>query len=79
MWLQIRLYLLLGLMFAIVYAMVSAVASFMVISSFALYAVLASVMLLIQYMIGPEVVERSLGIRYVSESGYPSLQQHNNQ
>jgi len=73
MWLQIRLYLLLGLMFAIVYAMVSAVASSMGISSFAFYGVLASVMLLIQYLIGPKMVEWSMGIRYVSESEYPSL------
>lgn len=73
MWLQIRLYLLLGLMFAIVYAMVSTVASFMGISSFAFYGVLASVMLLIQYLIGPKMVEWSMGVRYVSESEHPSL------
>jgi heat shock protein HtpX len=73
MWLQIRLYLLLGVMFAIVYAMVSLVAGSMGITSFTFYGILASVMLLIQYMIGPKMVEWSMGIRYVSESEYPSL------
>lgn len=73
MWLQIRLYLLLGLMFAIVYAMVSLVAGSMGITSFAFYGVLASVMLLIQYLIGPKMVEWSMGIKYVSEAEYPSL------
>lgn len=73
MWLQIRLYLLLGLMFAIVYAMVSLVAGSMGITSFAFYGVLASFMLLIQYLIGPKMVEWSMGIRYVSEAEYPSL------
>lgn len=73
MWLQIRLYLLLGLMFAIVYAMVSLVAGSLGITSFAFYGVLASFMLLIQYLIGPKMVEWSMGIRYVSEAEYPSL------
>ncbi len=73
MWLQIRLYLLLGLMFAIVYAMIAAVAGSMGVGTFTFYGVLASVMLLIQYMIGPKMVEWSMGIRYVSEAEYPSL------
>ncbi len=73
MWLQIRLYLLLGLMFAIVYAMIAAVAGSMGVGTFMFYGVLASVMLLIQYLIGPKMVEWSMGIRYVSEAEYPSL------
>jgi heat shock protein HtpX len=60
-------------MFAIVYAMVSLVAGSMGITSFAFYGVLASFMLLIQYLIGPKMVEWSMGIRYVSEAEYPSL------
>ncbi len=73
MWLQIRLYLLLGLMFAIVYAMIAAVAGSMGVGTFTFYGVLASVMLLIQYLIGPKMVEWSMGIKYVSEAEYPSL------
>src|SRR3990172_11600 len=73
MWLQIRLYLLLGLMFAIVYAMVSLIAGYMGITNFAFYGLLASVMLLIQYLIGPKMVEWRMGIKYVSEAEYPSL------
>ncbi len=73
MWLQIRLYLLLGLMFAIVYAMIAAVAGSMGIGTFTFYGLLASVMLLIQYLIGPKMVEWSMGIRYVSEIEYPLL------
>ncbi|MBU4373926.1 MAG: M48 family metalloprotease [Euryarchaeota archaeon] len=73
MWLQIRLYLLLGLMFAIVYAMIAVVAGSMGVGTFMFYGVLASVMLLIQYLIGPKMVEWSMGIKYVSEAEYPSL------
>ena len=76
MWLYIRLYLLLGLMFAIVYAMVLAIASSVGISSFAFYGVLASVILLIQYLIGPKIIEWSREIRYIL--GYPSWPSHNN-
>jgi len=60
-------------MFAIVYAMVTLVASSMGISSFAFYGGLASALLLIQYLIGPKMVEWSMRIRYVSESEYPLL------
>ncbi|MDP2845519.1 MAG: zinc metalloprotease HtpX, partial [Candidatus Methanoperedens sp.] len=60
-------------MFAIVYAMVSLVAGSMGITSFVFYGVLASAMLLIQYMIGPKMVEWSMRIKYVSEAEYPSL------
>ncbi len=60
-------------MFAIVYAMIAAVAGSMGVGTFTFYGVLASVMLLIQYLIGPKMVEWSMGIRYVSEAEYPSL------
>jgi heat shock protein HtpX len=60
-------------MFAIVYAMIAAVAGYMGVGTFTFYGLLASVMLLIQYLIGPKMVEWSMKIRYVSEAEYPSL------
>jgi heat shock protein HtpX len=73
MWLQIRMYLLLALMFAIVYAVVIVAASMMGIGSFAFYTVFAVFLLIVQYMIGPKMVEMSMKVRYVSESEYPEL------
>lgn len=73
MWLQIRLYLLLGLMFAIIYAIVVAVLRTMGVGTLVVYAVIASLMLLIQYLIGPKLVELSMRVDYVSESEYPEL------
>lgn len=73
MWLQIRMYLLLALMFAIVYAIVVVAASIMGIGSFAFYTVFAVFLLFVQYMIGPKMVERSMRVRYVSEADYPEL------
>lgn len=60
-------------MFAIVYAMIAVVAGYMGVGTFMFYGVLASVMLLIQYLVGPKMVEWSMGIKYVSEAEYPSL------
>lgn len=73
MWLQIRLYLLVALMFAIVYALVAILAQIVGISGFLFYGVLASAILLIQYMIGPKLVDWSMGVKYVSEQEYPEL------
>ncbi|MBU4437209.1 MAG: M48 family metalloprotease [Candidatus Altiarchaeota archaeon] len=73
MWLQIRMYLLLAAMFGIVYALLVVVAGSYGVGGFFFYAILASVMLLIQYMIGPKMVEWSMKIRYVSEQEEPEL------
>ncbi len=72
MWLQIRMYLLLGVMFAIVY---SVAVVFLPGGSFLFYGVLASVMLLIQYLIGPKMIKWSMGIRYVTPNEMPELHQ----
>lgn len=73
MWLKLRLYLIMAVMFAIVYGLVAFAANSMGISGFFFYGVLASVMMFIQYMIGPKMVEWSMGVRYVSEQEYPAL------
>lgn len=73
MWLQLRMYLLLALMFAIIYAVVVVAASLIGIGSFVFYTAFAVILLLAQYMIGPKMVELSMGVRYVSESEYPEL------
>ncbi|MFQ5963326.1 MAG: zinc metalloprotease HtpX [Candidatus Scalinduaceae bacterium] len=73
MWLRIRLYLLLTVMFGIVYSVIVMIAHVMGISGFMFYAVLAGGMTFVQYMIGPKMVEWSMGVRYVSEQEAPEL------
>lgn len=73
MWLRLKLYILVALMFAIVYAVLVLAASAMGIGGFAFYAILASILLFVQYMIGPKMVEMSMRVRYVSEADYPEL------
>jgi heat shock protein HtpX len=62
-----------AVMFAIVYALVAFAANYMGISGFFFYGVLASVIMLFQYMIGPKMVEWSMGVHYVSEQEAPAL------
>jgi len=73
MWLKLRLYLVMSLMFAIVYGLVAFVANYAGISGFSFYGVLATGMMIFQYMIGPKMVEWQMGVHYVSELEYPAL------
>ncbi len=71
--LQIKMYLLVAALFGIIYALVSVVGSLMGIGNFLFYGILATVMMLAQYMIGPKIVEMTMGVRYVSEKEEPEL------
>ncbi|MFA4820219.1 MAG: zinc metalloprotease HtpX [Candidatus Aenigmatarchaeota archaeon] len=73
MWLQVRMYLLLGALFGIVYALIVTAGSLLGIGNFLFYGILATVMMLIQYMIGPKIVEWTMKVRYVTEKEEPEL------
>jgi heat shock protein HtpX len=77
MWaLRLRMYLLLIAMFSIVYAVASMVAyGFFGVANFNFYLILALVMMFLQYMLGPKLVEWSMRVKYVSAGEYPELQQ----
>lgn len=73
MLLQIKMYLLVAALFGIIYALVSVVGAVMGIGNFLFYGILASAMMLAQYMLGPKIVEWSMKVEYVSEEDYPEL------
>ncbi len=73
MWLKLRLYLIMAVMFALIYGLVAFAASLIGITGFFAYGFMASVILLVQYMIGPKMVEWSMGVKYVSEQEAPAL------
>ncbi|TRZ54771.1 peptidase [archaeon] len=73
MMLQIKMYLLVAALFGIIYALVSVVGTLMGIGNFLFYGVLATAMMLAQYMLGPKMVEWAMGVRYVSEKEEPEL------
>ena len=76
MWyLKLRMYILMAVLFAIVYAVVSMVSFHLGITNFYFYLVLSFVIMLVQYMLGPKIVEWSMGVHYIKESEFPELHQ----
>jgi len=71
--LKLRMFLLVAVLFGIVYAVVTMIGTAMGITNFYFYLGLALFFMLIQYFIGPKIVEWSMGVRYVDESEYPEL------
>ncbi|MCM8796601.1 MAG: zinc metalloprotease HtpX [Candidatus Omnitrophica bacterium] len=75
MWsLQFRMWMLLTILFAIIYAVVVVIGRvFLQVGDFTFYLIISLVMMFIQYMIGPNIVEWSMGVRYVKREEYPHL------
>lgn len=76
MWyLKLRMYILVAVLFAIIYAMVSIISYKLGVTNFYFYLALSFVLMFIQYMVGPKLVEWSMGVRYIKEGEYPELRQ----
>jgi heat shock protein HtpX len=78
MWLQLRLYLLVGLLFAILYSIIAAIGFLLGVQGLMYYVFLigfAVALVVFQFLIGPKTVEWSMKVKYISESEYPELYQ----
>ncbi|OGW76697.1 MAG: peptidase [Omnitrophica bacterium RIFCSPHIGHO2_02_FULL_46_20] len=76
MWyLKLRMYILVAVLFAIVYAMVSIISYKLGVTNFYFYLALSFVLMFIQYMVGPKLVEWSMSVTYIKEGEYPELRQ----
>jgi len=73
--LKLRMFLLVAVLFGIVYAAVTMIGTAMGITNFYFYLILALVFMVIQYLVGPKIVEWSMKVKYVDESEYPQLHQ----
>lgn len=74
MWsLKIRMFLLTAVLFAIVYAVISMISYSLGVTNFYFYLGLSLVMMLIQYMLGPKLIEWSMRVKYIKENEYPKL------
>lgn len=71
--LQIRMWLLIGVLFSLVYAVVVMLGTAMGIGSFYFYAIFSLLLMFIQFMAGPKIVEWSMRLRYVKRQEYPQL------
>jgi heat shock protein HtpX len=71
--LQIRMLLLLAGLFGMVYAVIVMIGTAMGYTDFTSYLVLALGMMLVQYMIGPNIVEWTMRVKYVKREEAPGL------
>ena len=71
--LQLRMWLLTAVLFAIIYAVVVAVGTYLGLYDFYFYLFISLGFMLIQYLMGPKIVEWTMQIRYVKKEEYPQL------
>ena len=67
------MYLLLIVLFAIIYTIVTVISVSLGIVNFYFYLFLSLILMSIQYMIGPKLVEWSMRVRYTERDQYPQL------
>lgn len=71
--LHMKMGLLLAALFALIYALVAMIGASMGIHDFYFYLFLSFAIMAVQYMIGPKIVEWTMGVRYLSPEEYPEL------
>jgi len=71
--LKFRMYFLVLIFFGIIYAIVTMIGTSMGMQNFYFYLVLAFVFMIIQYLIGPKIVELSMRVKYIDERSNPEL------
>jgi len=73
--LQIRMWLLVALLFAILYGAITGIGSYLGKGSITSYIILSFAFVGIQYMVGPWLVSMLMRVKYVSQSEEPELHQ----
>ena len=73
--LQLRMWLLVAALFAIIYAVIVMIGAYFGIANFYFYLLISLVMMFIQYMIGPKIVEWTMRVKYVKREEYPRIYQ----
>lgn len=71
--LRLRMGLLLAILFAILYAAAVIIGTSLGIGNFYFYLAISFVLIFIQYMAGPKLVEWSMHVKYASRNDYPEL------
>lgn len=71
--LQLRMWLLLTLLFAIIYAVIVTIGTYLGLGGFYFYLLISLGMMFIQYLIGPKIVEWTMLVRYIKREENPRL------
>ncbi len=73
--LQLRMWVLVALLFALMYGVIAGIGTYLGIGGFAGYIVLSLVLVGVQYLTGPWLVSALMRVKYVSEQEEPELHQ----
>lgn len=73
MWLQLRMYLLIGVLFGLLFALMLAIGTALGGTSIIVYVVLAVVLVGLQFLLSPLLVGLMMKVKYVSEKEEPEL------
>lgn len=75
MWsLKLRMWILLTILFGLIYAIIVVIGkTFLHVGDFSFYLIISVVMMLIQYMIGPKIVEWTMHVKYIKKTDNPRL------
>jgi heat shock protein HtpX len=71
--LKLRLFILTAVLFAIIYAAVVMVGTYLGMANFYFYLLVSLAMMFIQYLIGPKIVEWTMRVKYARKEEYPRL------
>lgn len=71
--LQMKMWGLVGALFAVIYAIVVVIGNAMGVTSFNFYLLFSFGLMFIQFLVGPKIVEWSMKVKYVSREEYPKL------
>lgn len=71
--LHMKMGLLLAALFAMIYAVIAMIGAAMGVHDFYFYLFISFAVMGVQYLVGPSIVEWTMGVRYVSRKDYPEL------
>lgn len=71
--LQLRMYLLIAVLFAIVYMTIVLISTSMGVYNFYFYLGVSVVLMLIQYMVGPKIIEWTMQLKYIKKEDLPKV------
>ncbi|MBM3250005.1 MAG: peptidase [Candidatus Omnitrophica bacterium] len=73
--LKLRMWLLVAVLFALVYAVVVVIGTAMGMDNFYIYLAISFLFMLVQYLLGPKLVEWSMRVKYIGKQDNPRLYQ----
>lgn len=75
MWsLRLRMWLLTAILFAIIFAIITVIGTRLGVTNYTFYIALSIVLMFVQYMMGPKMIEWSMRVKYLKEGERPEIQ-----